>query len=89
MVTTSDGAGRGEQTELMQQERRPAYLSRAQLVERILQINPTATTEFLSRFTEGALAHYLEHLSVLEDPASAPWVRRGIAPAIVRREPGE
>jgi hypothetical protein len=88
MVTTSNAGKPGEQTDLIQPERRPAYLSRAQLVERILHLNPTATTEFLSRFTEGALAHYLEHLSVVEDPV-APWVRKGIAPAIVRREPGE
>lgn len=88
MISTSHGGDRGRQADLLQQDRRPAFLSRSQLVERILQINPTATTEFLSRFNEGSLAHYLEHLNVLEDPET-PWVRRGIAPAIVRREPGE
>ncbi|HYE60990.1 MAG TPA: hypothetical protein VD997_03250 [Phycisphaerales bacterium] len=87
-MVTSHGGSRGQQAELLQHERRPAFLSRAQLVERILELNPTATTEFLSRFTEGALAHYLEHLNVLEDPG-IPWVRKGIAPAIVRREPRE
>jgi hypothetical protein len=85
MVTTGNG---GQQIELLVAERRPAFLSRAQLVERILQLNPTATPEFLARFSEGSLAHYLEHLSVMDEP-TAPWVRRGIMPAIVRREPME
>ncbi len=76
------------QGHLLQQERRPAFLSRAQLMERIVQLNPTATPEFLAGFSEGSLAHYLEHLSVMDEPTT-PWVRKGIAPAIVRREPVE
>jgi hypothetical protein len=78
----------GQQGQLLQQERRPAFLSRAQLLERIVQLNPTATPEFLAGFTESSLAHYLEHLCVVDEP-TVPWVRKGIAPAIVRREPGE
>jgi hypothetical protein len=82
MVSTS------QQPPLLQQERRPAFLSRAQLIERIMQLNPTATPEFLARFSEAALAHYLEHLSVMDEP-TVPWIRRGISPAIVRREASE
>jgi hypothetical protein len=57
-------------------------------MERIVQLNPTATPEFLAGFNESSLAHYLEHLCVVDEP-TVPWVRKGIAPAIVRREPGE
>jgi hypothetical protein len=82
MITTDGGQG-----ELLQ-ERRPALMSRAQLIERILEHNPTATPEFLSRFNENSLADYLDHLCVVDEPA-VPWVRKGIAPAIVRRNPRE
>ena len=78
----------GGQGQLLQPERRPAFLSRAQLMERIVQLNPTATPEFLAGVNESSLAHYLEHLSVVDEP-TVPWVRKGIAPGIVRREPGE
>jgi hypothetical protein len=61
-------------------------MTRAQLMDRILELNPSATPQFLGEFSESSLAHYLEHLCVLEEP-TIPWVRRGIAPAIVRREP--
>jgi hypothetical protein len=63
----------------------PDRLSRTQLVDRILELNPSATTEFLTTFNEDSLAHYLEHLCVLDEPC-VPWVRRGMKPAIVRRE---
>jgi hypothetical protein len=63
-------------------------MNRAQLMERILELNPTATPQFLGEFSETSLAHYLEHLCVVNEPA-APWVRRGISPAIVRREARE
>ena len=77
-----------QQGELLAQERPKAYLSRAQLIERILELNPTATPEFLSRFSESSLADYLDHLAVLDEPL-VPWVRKGLAPAIVRRTPRE
>jgi hypothetical protein len=59
-------------------------MSRSQLMDRILELNPTATPKFLGGFSESSLAHYLDHLCVLSEPRS-PWVRRGIAPAIVKR----
>ncbi len=63
-------------------------MNRSQLVDRILERNPTATPQFLGGFSESSLAHYLEHLCVADEP-TIPWVRRGIAPAIVRREARE
>jgi len=60
-------------------------MTRSQLMDRILEMNPTATPKFLGGFTESSLAHYLEHLCVISEP-HLPWVRRGIAPAIVRHE---
>jgi hypothetical protein len=63
-------------------------MNRSQLVDRILERNPTATPQFLGGFSESSLAHYLEHLCIKDEP-TIPWVRRGIAPAIVRREARE
>jgi hypothetical protein len=60
-------------------------MNRAQLTDRILERNPTATATFLGAFSESSLAHYLEHLCVADEP-STPWVRKGISPGIVRRE---
>jgi hypothetical protein len=71
--------------ELLNQESPRRAMSRSQLMDRILELNPTATPKFLGAFSESSLAHYLEHLSVVNEPHS-PWVRRGIAPAIVQRE---
>jgi hypothetical protein len=59
-------------------------MTRSQLVDRILELNPTATPKFLGAFSESSLAHYLEHLCVVGEPGSS-WIRRGIAPAIVKR----
>jgi hypothetical protein len=79
--------GRDGQEELLRDEVEPPRrgMNRAQLMERILELNPTATPQFLGGFSEFSLAHYLEHLCIREEP-TIPWVRRGIAPAIVRRE---
>lgn len=63
----------------------PERLNRAQLVDRILNINPTATTEFLATFSEDSLSHYLDHLCIVDEPC-VPWVRRGMQPAVVQRE---
>jgi hypothetical protein len=79
--------GRDGQEELLRDEAGPPRrgMTRAQLMDRILELNPTATPQFLGSFSESSLAHYLEHLCVVDEP-TMPWVRRGIAPAIVRRE---
>jgi hypothetical protein len=84
MVSNDRGQGR-----LLGQDSRPQpALNRSQLVDRILEMNPSATPEFLRSFSEGSLAHYLEHLSIAGEPTT-PWIRRGISPGIVRREAAE
>lgn len=62
-------------------------LSRSQIMERIISINPTATVAFLSRFEERPLKRYLEHLTATQEPRgrSAWWLRPGDSPAIVVR----
>jgi hypothetical protein len=79
-----------EDRELLNQEIDAPHrgMTRSQLMDRILELNPSATPQFLGGFSESSLAHYLEHLNVATEPL-VPWVRRGIAPAIVRREARE
>ncbi len=64
-------------------------LSRSQLMERIGQLNPTATATFLSGFADSALALYLEHLhaKLVDTDATRPWRRPGDTPAILHFEP--
>ncbi len=67
-------------------------LSRSQVMERIIAINPTATVNFLARFADRALRGYLDHLSLLQEPrgrSSPPWVRPADSPAIVVRVPND
>lgn len=58
---------------------------RAGLIQRILELNPTAPSEFLARFGPKDLESYLQHLLVAAQPRgrSARWIRpdntRGIA----------
>lgn len=75
------------QQELLNQEpsSHGRAMTRSQLVDRILELNPTATPKFLGEFSESSLADYLDHLCVLSEP-SRPWVRRGIVPGIVAHE---
>ncbi|GJM19380.1 MAG: hypothetical protein DHS20C14_15930 [Phycisphaeraceae bacterium] len=60
-------------------------LSHGQLVERILELNPTARTSFLRRFDAGELRSYLDHLTVAAQPRgeASRWVRPGDTRAIV------
>jgi len=69
-----------------------ALMTRSQVVERIISINPTATTEFLGRFADRALRGYLDHLNVVQEPrgrSSQPWVRPADSPAILMRAPND
>lgn len=63
-------------------------LTREQVVDRIITINPTATAEFLARFSERSLRAYLAHLQSATQPRGpgARWERPGDSPAIVARE---
>lgn len=59
--------------------------ARAGLMQRILEINPTASSDFLGRFKTPELEAYLQHLLAAAQPRgrSARWIRpdntRGIA----------
>jgi hypothetical protein len=68
-----------------------AALPKSRLVERIIELNPSASPEFLATFPEPALGAYLDHLSLAQEPRgrSAPWIRRGDSPAILSREARE
>ena len=63
-------------------------LTREQVVDRIITINPTATTTFLDRFSEASLGQYLDHLLATSGPRGryARWLRPGDSPAILARE---
>lgn len=62
-------------------------LSKGQLIEQILLINPGATLEFLADFSVSELSQYLNHLLWLQQPRSgqARWARAGDTPAVVAR----
>ncbi|MEM9063900.1 MAG: hypothetical protein AAGB51_00255 [Planctomycetota bacterium] len=60
-------------------------MTREQVVDRIIRINPTATRSFLDRFKKNSLDLYLEHLAHAQQPRgprSAPWRRPGDTPAV-------
>ena len=59
-------------------------LTREQVVDRIITINPTATAEFLDHFKEDSLSKYLDHLISAAGPRGpqSRWVRPGDSPAI-------
>jgi hypothetical protein len=63
-------------------------LTREQVVDRIITINPTASVSFLGRFTDRSLGMYLDHLLAALRPRGreARWMRPGDSPAILARE---
>ena len=54
------------------------WLTREQVVDRILSMNTTARTDFLGSFSDAALRDYLDHLQSATIPRGphARWVRR-------------
>lgn len=64
-------------------------LTREQVVDRIITINPTASTTFLAKFNEESLGRYLDHLVASSGPRgrNSRWMRPGDSPAIMTREP--
>lgn len=61
-------------------------LSGLQLVERIMDLNPSATESYLGTFSDRALTSYLAHLETVGQPRGGRWERPGDTPAIVVRE---
>ncbi|MSR41723.1 MAG: hypothetical protein EXS10_07450 [Phycisphaerales bacterium] len=52
------------------------------LIEDIRDVNPSVSAEWLGRFSQIELAHYLDHLRVLTLPRGSSWERRDNLPAI-------
>lgn len=63
-------------------------LSRAQVMTRIIELNPTASIDYLTRFDDEALADYLAHVDTASDPrrARVGWLRKDSVPAVAFRE---
>jgi hypothetical protein len=79
----------GRTTDTLECESPSSRLTREQVVDRIISINPTATVEFLNSFKDPALGHYLDHLVATSAPRGrhARWLRHHETPAILSREP--
>jgi hypothetical protein len=79
----------GPASEPLESSSQPSRLTREQVVDRIIMINPTATAQFLDRFRDESLEKYLDHLVVASGPRgrNSRWLRPGDSPAIVGREP--
>lgn len=62
-------------------------LNKPQIIDDILDLNPTADREWLNGFSPRSLALYLEHLQVASEPrgSARPWFRPGDSAAIVTR----
>lgn len=73
---------------VMQPLEEPPRLSRAQVMTRIIELNPTASIEYLARFDDEALADYLAHIDTAIDPrrARVGWLRKDSVPAVAVRE---
>lgn len=65
-------------------------MTREQVVVRIMELNATATAEFLGGFAEAALRDYLRHLESAQVPrgARARWARPEGVPGILSRAAG-
>ncbi len=62
-------------------------LSREQIVDQIMMINVSATSEYLAQFSHDSLDTYLDHLLAAQQPrgAHARWDRPGDTPAMMSR----
>lgn len=63
-------------------------LSRAQMMTRIIELNPSASIDYLARFDDEALGEYLSHIDTASDPrrARVGWQRKNSVPAVAFRE---
>ncbi len=69
-------------TESRESEQGICSLSREQLIDRIITVNPSATATFLDQFEEEALSQYLDHLTLASQPRGreARWIRPSRTP---------
>jgi hypothetical protein len=63
--------------------------SKAQLIDGILQLNPSASKDWLDLFDVAALRRYLDHLQHALEPrgGQSVWLRDAETPAVVTRRP--
>ncbi len=78
----------GRASEPLESSSTSSRLTREQVVDRILSLNPTASREYLSQFRDEALGRYLDHLTAASEPRgrAARWIRPGDSPAITWRQ---
>ncbi len=64
-------------------------ISKTRIISAILQLNRSAQTDWLSKFTTPALRRYLDHLEVTLEPRGreSVWIRSAETPAVVTRNP--
>jgi hypothetical protein len=81
----------GRTSEPLESVSSSSRLTREQVVDRIISINPTATADFLHRFSEDSLGKYLDHLVIASGPRGghSRWMRPGDSPPIMGRVPRE
>jgi hypothetical protein len=74
----------GRTSEPLESSSTSSRLTREQVVDRIITINPTATAAFLDHFSEVSLGKYLDHLVAASGPRGrhSRWERPGDSPAI-------
>lgn len=63
-------------------------LSRAQMMTRIIELNTSASIDYLAGFDNEALGDYLAHIDTASDPRRARigWLRKNSVPAVAFRE---
>lgn len=63
-------------------------MTKDQLIDEILDMNPSADVAFLQSFGPNALERYYQHLLLLREPRgrNSTWVRIGDTPAMVMAE---
>ncbi len=81
----------GRTSEPLERGPTSSRLTREQLVDRIMTLNPTATNEFLARFGDDDLEDYLQRLNRAAGPRSRHevWVRPPGGPAVSSRTAGQ
>ncbi len=62
-------------------------ISKAHIIDGILQLNRSARRDWLNCFAKPALRRYLDHLEVTLEPRGSVWIRHPQTPAVVTRDP--
>ncbi len=59
------------------------------IINAIMQLNSSATADWLNKFATPALRQYLDHLQVTIEPRgrASVWIRLDETPAVVTRTP--